>query len=188
MAKIACLVGEEFEYSELRDPMIAFEEAGHHVEIIGAREGATLTGKKGKQKIEVDESIVNVDPRDYEALFIPGGYSPDHLRADPRFLRFVREFDTLERPVLFICHGAQLLLSAGVVDSSRTLTAWKTVQGDLKYTGAVVKDDPVVVSGNWVSSRQPSDIPEFCQAALQMLERPGSGLTASQAEATHLAP
>jgi protease I len=168
-SKIACVLAEGFEDSEFRKPYDAFIAAGHEVEIIGSKRGETLKGKAGKEEARATAGIDQARPEDFDALFIPGGYSPDHLRADPRFVQLTGSFVRLGRPVLAVCHGPQLLMSAEVVGKGRTLTAWSTVQGDLKYTGATVLDQPVVTDGNWVTSRQPADLPQFCQASLKLL-------------------
>jgi protease I len=105
---------------------------------------------------------------------IPGGYSPDHLRADERFVRFTRAFFDKPRPVFAVCHGPQLLMTAGVV-RGRRMTAWKTIQEDLRRADADVVDEPVVVDGNLVTSRQPSDLDDFSREAVRMLEQVASG-------------
>lgn len=166
--KIACLLAEGFEDSELRVPYDALQDAGYQVEIIGAEAGQTLAGKLGKEKVKTDKSIDDVDVDDYEALLIPGGHSPDQLRADDRFVQFVRDFDATGRPLAAVCHGPQLLITAGLVDG-RTLTAWKTVQVDLKYAGADVKDQEVVVDDNWITSRKPDDLGAFSDKLLEEL-------------------
>jgi protease I len=171
MARVACVLADEFEDSELEVPRDELRRAGHEVEIVGLQAGAELTGKRGRVKERVDRSFDEVRPGDYDALFIPGGHSPDHLRAHPRAVRFVGEMDALGKPILAICHGPQLLISAHRVEG-RTLTAWKTVQEDLRLIpGVEVHDEAVVCDRNWVTSRQPSDIPAFVQAGLQLLAR-----------------
>jgi protease I len=167
--KVACLLGDGFEDSEFRSPYDALKAAGHAVDVIGAEVGQELKGKAGKEKVKVEKAISDVRPEDYGLLFIPGGYSPDHLRGDARFTGFVKAYDALRRPVAAICHGPQLMMSAGIVKQGRTLTAWQTVQRDLEYTGATVKDEPVVVDGNWVTSRKPDDLPRFNEATLKAL-------------------
>src|SRR5207245_2121620 len=98
--------------------------------------------------------------------FLPGGHSPDRLRADERMVDFVRAFR--DRPIFAICHGPQLLITANLV-RGRTLTAWKTVQVDLRNAGAVVPDREVVVDANLVTSRSPADLEAFVGAALAHL-------------------
>jgi protease I len=101
-------------------------------------------------------------------LLIPGGYSPDKLRADDRFVKFVRDFDATKRPIAAVCHGPQLLLTAELVQG-RTLTAWKTIQGDLRQAGARVQDQEVVVDDNWITSRKPDDLEAFSAKLIEEL-------------------
>lgn len=174
-SKIACLLGDGFEDSEFQKPLEALKQAGHVVSVIGAEKGKKLKGKGGQVEASVEQSIDEVEPGQFDALFIPGGYSPDHLRVNPSFVQFTKAFDSLARPLFAICHGPQLMMSAGIVGKGRTLTAWSTVQGDLRYTGATVKDEPVVSDGNWVTSRKPDDLPKFCQEIIRVLQRPHAG-------------
>jgi protease I len=168
--KVACLLGEGFEDSELRIPYDRLREAGFAVEIIGQRAGEELKGYRGRETVKADRGIDDANVDEYAALLIPGGYSPDHLRADARFVEFVRAFDATGRTVAAVCHGPQLLITAGLV-SGRTMTAWKTIQDDLRQIGADVKDEPVVTDGNWITSRQPDDLEAFSQAILQTLRQ-----------------
>lgn len=169
--KVACLLGQDFEDVEFRKPYDALVKAGHMVEIIGQKAGERITGKKGKEEVKADKSISDVNPSDYDLLFIPGGYSPDHLRADERFVQFVKAFDDSKRPIAAVCHGPQLMMTAGIVHEGRALTAWKTIQDDLKCTGAEVKNEPVVIEGNWVTSRQPDDLEQFSRAILETVQQ-----------------
>jgi protease I len=168
--RIACLLGSMFEDSEFRIPYDRLKAAGYTVEIIGMKAGEVVTGYKGKEKVKVEKSIDEVRPEDYVALLIPGGYSPDHLRRDKRFVEFVKRFDALKRPIAAVCHGPQLLLTARLV-RGRTMTAWETVQGDLEQAGAIVKDEPVVIDGNWITSRKPDDLEAFSEALIDMLRK-----------------
>jgi protease I len=163
-------LGDGFEDSEFKIPYEKMKNAGITVEIIGVENGKEIKGKNGQVVVRAEKSIDEVRPEDYDALFIPGGYSPDHLRADQRFVDFVKRFDQLKRPLFAICHGPQLLMSAGLV-KGRTLTAWKTIQDDLRLMGANVKDEPVVIDGNWITSRKPQDLEQFSQAILEVLRR-----------------
>src|SRR4051794_11063825 len=123
--RIACVLAEGFEDSEFKAPYDEFKNAGHEVVVIGAKKGEKIEGKNGKVKTKADLGIDEAQPDEFEALFIPGGHSPDQLRADDRFVEFTRAF--ADKPIFAICHGPQLLLSAEMVDGRR-LTAWKTVQ------------------------------------------------------------
>jgi protease I len=169
--RIICLLGQGFEDSEFRIPYDRLRAAGYAVDVVGTRAGEVLKGYKGKETVTTDKGIDDVKPDQYGALLIPGGQSPDHLRADDRFVSFVRDFDDLELPVAAVCHGPQLLMSAGLVNG-RTMTAWKTIQGDLEQMGADVRDQPVVVDGNWITSRQPGDLEAFSDALIRALGGP----------------
>jgi len=172
--KVACLLGEGFEDSEFRKPYDALRSAGYVVDIIGKELGKEVKGKQGKDKVKIELPITDVKPEDYAMLFIPGGHSPDTLRADKRFVQFVKDFDALHRPIAAVCHGPQLLMAAGLVGRGRTLTGWTTVQEDLKYTGATVKDEPLVRDANWITSRKPEDLDVFTSAMLEALKYVGS--------------
>ena len=174
--KIACLLADGFEDSEFRLPCDWLSAAGYTVEIIGAKAGDTLKGDKGRETAVVDLEIDEADVDDYEGLLIPGGYSPDKLRADDRFVEFVRAFDATGRPLAAVCHGPQLLLTAEL-QSGRTLTAWQTIQGDLRQAGANVVDREVVVDDNWITSRKPADLEAFSDKMIEELrELEGRGL------------
>jgi protease I len=168
--RIACVLDVDFEDSEFKAPYDAFRQEGHQVTIVGLEAGKQLKGKKGTVTSKAEVGIGDVRPDQFDALFIPGGYSPDHLRADPRMVAFTKAFFDASKPGLAICHGPQLLITARVV-KGRTLTAWKTIQDDLKQVGANVLDQEVVVDGTLVTSRQPSDIPAFIRESLKVLEK-----------------
>ena len=164
--RIACLLGPEFEDSEFRVPYDRFRDAGHEVTVVGLRAGERLKGHKGREKVAVDKSLDSVSSDDFDALFIPGGHSPDCLRADQHAVSFVKGF--AHKPIFAICHGPQLLLTADMV-RGRTLTAWPTVQVDLRHAGARVVDEQAVVDGNLVTSRSPKDIDAFVHESLTLL-------------------
>ncbi|MBI3184308.1 MAG: type 1 glutamine amidotransferase [Myxococcales bacterium] len=166
--KVACLLAGDFEDSELKVPYDRLTGAGIQVDIIGGRAGEQLEGKRHEETALTDKSIDGVRPEDYDALLIPGGYSPDKLRADERFVEFVRRFDRLGKPIAAVCHGPQLLLTAGLV-KGRAMTGWKTVQADLKAAGADVRDEPLVLDRNWITSRKPEDLGVFTEALLKSL-------------------
>jgi protease I len=166
--KVACLLAQGFEDSEFSVPYDRLRSAGFRVDVVGSREHEELKGYRGKETVYADRGIDDVEPEDYAALLIPGGYSPDHLRADPRFVAFVKAFEATGGTVAAVCHGPQLLISAELV-RGRTLTAWKTVQDDLRQIGAIVLDEPVVTDRNWITSRQPSDLHAFSDALIEAL-------------------
>ena len=172
--RIACVLGQGFEDSEFRIPYARLREEGYQVDVIGVKAGEELKGYKGKEKVKAEKSIDQVKAEDYDALLIPGGQSPDHLRSDRRMVDFVRKFDQAGKLIAAVCHGPQLLIAAHLV-KGRTLTAWQTIQDDLQQIGANVKDEPVVKDRNWITSRKPDDLQQFSDAIVEELERSDSG-------------
>lgn len=171
MAKIATLITDMFEDVEYIDPSKAFNEAGHEVFTIEKRAGNEVTGKQGEAVVTIDKSIDEVSPDDFDALFLPGGFSPDLLREDERFVKFAKAFMDAKKPVFAICHGPQLLITAKALEG-RKATGYKSIQIDMEYAGATVLDEEVVVcQDQLVTSRQPDDIPAFNKESLRILEQ-----------------
>ena len=168
MAKIAMPLDNDFEDNEYKVPFDALVKAGHEVVILGLKKGSKIKGKKGKQTATVDCTAGEVRPEDFDALVIPGGYSPDHLRTSGELVAFVRKFDTLGRPIAAVCHGPQLLIEADIV-RGRTLTSWPSVKTDLKNAGAQWVDQEVCEDGTFITSRKPDDLEAFTEAILSRL-------------------
>lgn len=167
--KIAAVLANDFEDVEFTGPAKAYEEAGHKVVVIGKTKGETITGKHGAE-VTADASIDEVKPEDFDALLIAGGYSPDNLRADDRFVAFVKAFMDEDKGVFAICHGPQLLITAETL-KDRDVTGYKSIAVDLKNAGANYQDSEVVVCHNLVTSRTPDDIPAFNRESLKLLDQ-----------------
>lgn len=167
--KIAVLLTDEFEDSEFASPAAEFKKAGHQVVTIEKQAGKTVKGKKGETRVAIDKAIDDVSPAEFDALLLPGGYSPDKLRGDERFVTFTRDFINSGKPVFAICHGPQLLISADVL-RGRKLTAVKPIVVDVKNAGGEFYDQEVVVDKDQlVTSRTPDDLPAFNREALRLL-------------------
>ena len=167
--RIACVLAADFDDAEFQEPYEAYLQAGHEVTVIGLKAGEALRGKKGQVTALAEKEFDDVSPTDFDALFIPGGNSPDRLRAHDEAVVFVKAMMTARKPVMAICHGPQLLMTAEEHKRHR-MTAWKTIQGDLKKAGADVVDREVVVDRNLVTSRMPQDLPAFVRESLRVLE------------------
>ncbi|MTH53568.1 DJ-1/PfpI/YhbO family deglycase/protease [Bacillus mangrovi] len=168
--KIAVLMTNDFEDVEYTDPAKAFKEEGHELTVIEMEKGKELKGKQGEATVTADASIDEVSPSDFDALLLPGGFSPDQLRADDRFVQFSKSFMDDKKPVFAICHGPQLLITAKALEG-RTATGFKSIRVDMEYAGVSFKDEEVVVcGGQLVTSRQPDDIPAFNREALKLLQ------------------
>jgi protease I len=161
---IAVLSANGFEESELTSPVERLKEEGATVHIISLESGRIQGMQHDREwtiEIDVDKTVAEADANDYQGLLIPGGVlNPDALRKNEDALRFVREFFDAGKPVAAICHGPQLLISAGVVEG-RNLTSTKTIKIDLINAGANWEDSEVVVDQGLVTSRSPKDLPAF---------------------------
>ena len=168
MSKIAVIITDMFEDVEYTRPTEAFREMGHHLAHVGLERGVIVKGKVKGTPVKIDQAVSEASVDDFDALFIPGGYSPDRLRINDDAVRFVREFVNSGKPVLSICHAPQLLITAQVL-KGRKIAGWKSLIQDIKNAGAEFVDQAVVEDGNIISSRNPADIPVFIDASLRKL-------------------
>ncbi|MBF1919738.1 type 1 glutamine amidotransferase [Staphylococcus aureus] len=168
--KVAIILADEFEDIELTSPKEALENAGFETEIIGDTVKQELVGKHG-EKVTVDISISDAKPENYDALLIPGGFSPDHLRGDEegRYGTFTKYFTQNNVPTFAICHGPLLLVDTDHLNG-RTITGVINVRKDLSNAGAHVVDESVVVDNNIVTSRVPDDLDDFNREIIKQLE------------------
>ncbi len=167
MSRIAVLITDMFQDVEYAKPAEAFRKAGHELLPVGLHAGSTVRGEHGLM-VAIERAVRDVRSRDFDALFIPGSYSPDKLRTDPDAVEFVRDFMQEEKPVPAICHAPRILITAKVL-AGRRVAGWKSIAQDIRNAGAEYVDGKVVVDRNLVSSRKPEDIPAFVRASLQLL-------------------
>lgn len=168
MANVAFVLAENFEDSEFRVPYDRISEAGHQITVVGSEAGKEVEGKQGEETVTIESTPDQVDPAEYEALVIPGGYAPDKLRMDESVVKFVKSFFSGDKPVAAICHAGSLLVEADVAEG-RTVTSYPSVRTDLVNAGAEWVDEEVVVDGNLITSRDPGDLDAFCSAILKAL-------------------
>lgn len=169
--KVAVLVTDGYEPSELTEPMRALRDAGAAVTIVSDHDGQ-ITGKTDADTAEVDLTLDTARADDYGALLLPGGVkSPDHMRQNQRGIAFVRAFADAGKPIAAICHAPWLLIEADVV-RGRRLTSYPSLKTDLRNAGADWVDEEVVVDAGLVTSRNPKDLPVF---NAKMLEEFGEG-------------
>ena len=169
MARIATIIADMFEDVEFTEPVKALKDAGHAIVTVGLEAGTTVRGKSQDTPVMVEKEVGEVAAGDFDALLIPGGFSPDILRGHEAAVRLAAEFVRSGKPVFAICHGPQLLISGRVLEG-RAATGWKSIRQDLIYAGAKFEDREVVRDGNLITSRQPDDIPAFNRAMLEALE------------------
>lgn len=168
--KIAVVLDNLFEDVEYTSPVEALKNEGHEITVIG-KETGTVKGKSEDTEVQVDKAISDVKPEDFDALLIPGGFSPDMLRGDEqgRFGEFTKHFVQSEKPVFAICHGPQLLIDTDLLKGKK-LTSFLSVRKDLENAGATVVDESVVVDSNIVTSRTPDDLEDFNRESLNLLK------------------
>ena len=161
--RVAIVATDGFEQSELAEPQRALEDAGAKTEIVSLRSG-TIRGWKEKNwgdAFDVDKTVGQANPDDYDALVLPGGVmNPDKLRMDADAVSFVRRFFDDRKPVGAICHGPWTLIDAGVV-KGRQMTSYPSLRQDLINAGARWTDAEVVTDKGLVTSRRPDDLPAF---------------------------
>jgi protease I len=168
--RVAIIATDLFEEAELLEPRKAFEEAGAKTTVIAPHSGEIQAVRHDvkTQKVKVDQTLEQANPDEFDAVLLPGGaMNADALRMESKAQEFVRSFDRQGKPIAVICHGPWLLISAGLA-KGRHMTSYKTIQDDLRNSGANWVDEASVRDRNWVSSRQPSDIPQFNQDAIQL--------------------
>ncbi|WP_437675761.1 type 1 glutamine amidotransferase domain-containing protein [Sorangium sp. So ce131] len=168
--RVAALVADGFEQIELTAPMKALRAAGATVDVVSLRRGKIrgMNLHEPGARVRVDRTIAEVDPSEYDALLLPGGFiNPDLLRQSEEARQLVRAFDDLRKPIATICHGPWLLASAGLL-SGRQLASWPGIRDDVVHAGGVWRDEEVVRDGNWISSRGPQDLPAFVREVLEL--------------------
>ncbi len=168
--RVALLAMDGFEQSELIEPRHALREAGADTEVISLK-GPRVCGWSNKEwgnEVDVDQTLDEADPKDYDALVLPGGViNADALRMQPKAVAFVKAFVDAIKPMGVICHGAWTLLEAGGVRGHK-LTSWPSLKTDLQNAGATWVDEEVVVDRQLVTSRKPQDIPAFNREIIKL--------------------
>jgi protease I len=185
--KTICMpVAHEFEDVELLYPLLRLSEEGAGI-VLGTYQASfharpylkekPITGRLGypvppvpmvEGKRFVVRDMLSLEPENFDAVLIPGGFSPDILRREPKIVDFVRKSFDLGKPVAAICHAPWLAISAGIIKGRRA-TCWMSLKDDLINAGALWEDSAVVVDGGLITSRCPDDLPEFCLALIDAL-------------------
>ena len=168
--RIAILVEQEFEDSELAGPRDGLAAAGATVVMVGPVLGVEYRGKRGDTVVTAELAAGAARMKDFDALVIPGGHAPDKMRMRHAMVDLARDAMEAGKPVAAICHGPQLLISANAL-RGRTLTCWPSIAIDVKNAGGLYVDKPVVEDGNLITSRKPDDVPAFSEAIIRALSR-----------------
>jgi protease I len=177
--RVAILAEQLYEDQELWYPLYRLREAGADVFVVGTGTADEYKSKHG-YPVKVDAEADTVTADQFDAIIIPGGYAPDHMRRSPAMVRLVREAHDRGRIVAAICHAGWMLVSAGVI-RGRTVTGFKSIKDDLINAGADYVDREVVRDGNLITSRFPADLPAFMREIVGALAEAREPAVASAA-------
>jgi len=164
---IIILLAAKFHEEETTTPRDYLIERSVQVDLVGLEQGP-VTGKYGKFALVPDKTIDEVKVDEYDGLVIPGGGAPELIRLNNKALEFVKSFWTTGKPVAAICHGSQVLISAGVLEGVK-LTCYAGIRDDVKNAGAFYVDKPVSIDGQLITSRSPDDLKVFNEAFYKAL-------------------
>jgi protease I len=184
---VVILVAHEFEDIELYYPLLRLSEEGARI-VVGTVPGGShprpyvpgkpITGRFGltvpapwlpEGSRYTMEAVSDLKVADIDAIVVPGGFCPDILRRDPTTVSLVRDAVAANKIVAAICHGPWLLYSADVVRGRKT-TGFISLRDDAVHAESTWVDEPVVRDGVVITSRTPTDLPEFCQAIITGLQ------------------
>lgn len=169
MKKILLFAENGFEDSELIYPFYRFQEAKFIVNIVGPNAKTMYKGKQGLS-IKSDLSPDDIKLDNFVAIVIPGGFAPDKMRINKKMVNLVRQSYENKKIIAAICHGPQLLIEAGIVKGKK-MTSYISVSTDLKNAGATYINKSVVIDGNIITSRYPSDLPNFCMETIKLINQ-----------------
>lgn len=165
--RIAIFAEDQYQVLELWYPLLRFKEAGAEVQVVGSGRSDVHTSSRG-YPVKVDVKAADVKGTDFDAVVIPGGYAPDHMRVNEDMVRIVREAHDAGKVVAAICHAGWVLASAGILEGKRA-TCVRNIRDDIVHAGATYVDEEVVVDGNVITSRTPPDLPAFCREIIRAL-------------------
>jgi len=166
--RIAILVEQQYQELEVWYPLLRFREEGAEVITVGPEAGREYPSKLG-YPVKADRSAESVRGGSFDAVIIPGGYAPDHMRRCPAMIRIVADAMRNGKVVAAICHGGWMLASVPDQLKGRRATCYCAIKDDLVNAGAEYVDAEVVVDGNLITSRIPSDLPAFCREIINAL-------------------
>jgi protease I len=166
--KALIISADNFEDTELLVPYYRLKEEGLQVDIASLKKG-TIKGKHGYE-VEANKTLQEIKPDEYDILILPGGKAPETVRKDRDAVEIAKNFFEKNKPVSAICHGPQTLITAGLL-RGRHATCYKSVAPEMKDAGALYEDKEVVVDGNLITSRQPSDLPAFMREIMKVVRK-----------------
>jgi protease I len=164
--RVAIITADKTQDLEFFYPYYRLNEEGYDVDVITPKGGA-FEGKQG-MGLKETKPIIQARAGDYSLIYIPGGKAPEELRKNDEVLRFVKEFASTGKPIAAICHGPQVLISADLVRGKR-MASWPEVAKELEEAGAIFVDEALVEDGQFITGRQPGDLPRHLYGVLDYL-------------------
>lgn len=165
--RVLIISADNFEDTELLVPYYRMLEEGHTVDVVSMKKGR-IKGKKGYE-VTANKELNDIIPNGYDLMILPGGKAPGAIRKEKKALDIARHFFDNNKVVAAICHGPQTLISAGLIKGRRA-TCYKSVAPEMKEAGVIYEDREVVVDGNLITSRQPSDLPAFMREIMKKVK------------------
>lgn len=164
---VVILTADYFEESEVLFPYYRLLGQAGSV-VVATPGGSPVKGKGGFGPLAAQAGFSDLSADNFHAVLVPGGFAPDMVRRSPEALEFLQAMDRAGKPVAMICHGAWVAVSAGILDG-RTVTSVPFIRPEVEGAGAKWVDEPVVVDGNFVTSRVPNDLDAWMNGFLEVL-------------------
>jgi protease I len=165
--KVAIMIAEQYQVTEVWYPYYRFKEAGIDCDFIAVEANRDYPSKEG-YPCRSTIAAKNARASDYDCLLIPGGFAPDFMRRSDDMIKFANEMVNADKIIASICHGAWILCSTKIL-KGKTATCFMGIRDDVKNAGANYIDRECVVDGNLITARKPDDLPAFCKAVLKAL-------------------
>jgi protease I len=165
--RVAIITGNKVQDLEFFYPYYRLNEAGYDVDVV-TPDGGKFEGDHG-MGLQTSIAITDVGTGDYELLYLPGGKAPVELRENPALIHFVKKFAAGGGPIAAICHGPQILITAGLV-RGKQMACWPEVRGELEKAGGIFVDEALVEDGQFITARMPGDLPRHLAGVLDALE------------------
>jgi protease I len=165
--KIAIMLAQEYQELEVWYPYFRLREEGAEVVLVAPAAGQTYKSKLG-YPCQSDVAAGDVKAADFHAVVVPGGWCPDYMRRSEEMIKFIQDAAKSKRLLAAICHGGWMLCCTEALRGRRA-TSFVAIKHDMINAGAEWVDAEVVVDGNVITSRKPSDLPAFCREIIKAL-------------------
>ena len=181
MSKVLLVIGDAVELLDTMYPYFRIQEAGHQV-VVAAPEKRRyhmvqherpddwdITQETAGYHLASDIAFRDIKPEEYAGIVLSGGRAPEYLRYDADLMRTVRWLYEKGAPIASVCHGIEILATAGIIRGKKVTTV-KKCKFDAEVVGATFIDEPVVVDGNLICARTWHDNPLWMREFMRQLE------------------